>query len=402
MHPSAELYCSKSQKLKGKKIVLGVTGSIAAVETVKLIRELIRHGAEVIPVMSHEARKILHPYALEFASGNKVITEITGEVEHVSYCGEVRDKADLLLIAPCTANTISKIAKGIDDTPVTTFATTALGSKIPLMIAPGMHTSMFSYTIIKENIEKLKGIGVEFIEPRLEENKAKMCPVDEITARVIRKIWRRDFEGKSVLIIAGSTFEEIDDVRYITNKSSGRTGIELARNAFERGAKVKLLYGLGTEKVPSFIPFENFSSVSDLKSKLEKLDYFAIIVCAAISDYTVDKRKGKICSERDLRLTLKPAEKIVRHLRSNFKGTLVAFKLESNISKKTLIERAYNFMVENKLDIIIANDIRDVKADESTVFIIKGEREIVKVEGAKNMIAERILDAINATTSRDK
>src|SRR4030065_2547534 len=122
MHPADHLRGTKSDKLIGRKIVLGVTGSIAAVETVKLCRELPRHGAEVHAVMSKDAQVIIHPWALEFATGRTVTTEIDGRVQHVAFCGDVPDKADLLLIAPATANTISKIACGIDDTPVTTFA----------------------------------------------------------------------------------------------------------------------------------------------------------------------------------------------------------------------------------------------------------------------------------------
>src|SRR4030042_1119662 len=123
MHPADHLRGTKSEKLKGRKIVLGVTGSIAAVECVKLCRELIRHGADVNVVMSKDAQGIVHPWALEFASGRPVTTGVDGRVQHVSQCGDVPDQADLLLIAPATANTISKMACGIEDTPVTTFAT---------------------------------------------------------------------------------------------------------------------------------------------------------------------------------------------------------------------------------------------------------------------------------------
>ena len=122
MHPADEIRGSKSKKLSKKRIILGVTGSIASVETIKLSRELIRHGADVIPVMSPSATKIIHPDAIWFATGNKPIIELTGATEHVSYCGLVKNPADLLLISPCTANTISKIAHGIDDTSITTFA----------------------------------------------------------------------------------------------------------------------------------------------------------------------------------------------------------------------------------------------------------------------------------------
>jgi phosphopantothenoylcysteine decarboxylase/phosphopantothenate--cysteine ligase len=138
MHPSDEIRGVKSNKLSDKRIVLGVTGSIAAVECVKLSRELIRHGAQVFPVMTHSATRIIHPDSLEFATGNKPIIELTGKTEHVSFCGLVKEPVNLLIISPCTANTISKIARGIDDTSVTTFATTAVGSGVPILIVPAM------------------------------------------------------------------------------------------------------------------------------------------------------------------------------------------------------------------------------------------------------------------------
>jgi len=147
MHPADEIRGVKSKRLFKKKIVLGITGSIAAVESVKLSRELIRHGAEVFPVMTQSATKIIHPDSLEFSSGNKPIIELTGKTEHVSFCGRVKEPADLFIISPCTANTISKIAHGIDDTAVTTFATTAIGSGIPILIVPAMHLSMVSNSL---------------------------------------------------------------------------------------------------------------------------------------------------------------------------------------------------------------------------------------------------------------
>ena len=151
MHPSDEIRGVKSIRLSKKRIVLGVTGSIAAVECVRLSRELIRHGAEVFPVMTHSATKIIHPGSLEFATGNGPIIELSGKTEHVSFCGRVEKPVDLLLILPCTANTISKIAHGVDDTSVTTFATTAIGSGIPILVVPAMHLSMYDHKIVQES-----------------------------------------------------------------------------------------------------------------------------------------------------------------------------------------------------------------------------------------------------------
>jgi phosphopantothenoylcysteine decarboxylase/phosphopantothenate--cysteine ligase len=166
--------CSKSEKLKGKRVVLAVCGSIAAIEAPKLARELMRHGADVVCVMSESAQFVIHPWALECITGKRTITEITGLCEHIEYCGEWEGRYDLLLICPATANTISKIAGGIDDTVVTTFASTALGSRTPVIIAPAMHESMINNPFVRENTERLKKKGVRFVEPKMEEGKAKL------------------------------------------------------------------------------------------------------------------------------------------------------------------------------------------------------------------------------------
>jgi len=165
---------SKSKKLKGKRIVLAVCGSIAAIEAPKLARELMRHGVDIVCVLSESGQKIIHPWALECVTGKKTITDITGSCEHVQYCGDWKGKYELLLISPATANTISKIANGIDDSVVTTFASTALGAKIPMIIAPAMHASMMNNPFVQENIARLKKSGVKFVEPKEEEGKAKL------------------------------------------------------------------------------------------------------------------------------------------------------------------------------------------------------------------------------------
>ena len=188
MHPSQDIKGIKSHLLQDKTIILAVTGSIAAVETIRLARELIRHKATVIPVMTPAATKIIHPDALWFATGKRPIVDLTGETEHVSYCGDVPEHVDLLLISPCTANTISKIAHGIDDTSVTTFATTAIGAKHPVIIVPAMHKSMYDHRIVQDNIKRLKDLGIGIVDPYLEQKKAKLASIEEITAQVIRMI----------------------------------------------------------------------------------------------------------------------------------------------------------------------------------------------------------------------
>lgn len=169
------------------KIVVGVCGSVAAVRVPELIRELRRRGHEVEVVMSYAAHDILNEMVLEWASERPVVTEITGAVEHVKSCG-VGGDADLLLICPATSNTISKIACGIDDTPVTTYAATALGAKKPVLICPAMHESMYKNPFVTENIAKLKKAGIKFVGPRMEEKKAKIASEEEIIKAVEKAI----------------------------------------------------------------------------------------------------------------------------------------------------------------------------------------------------------------------
>jgi phosphopantothenoylcysteine decarboxylase/phosphopantothenate--cysteine ligase len=395
MHPTRELRGTKSSKLMGKKIVLGVTGSIASVETVKLSRELIRHGAEVYPVMSEAAQKIIHPYSLEFATGNDPVTEIDGRVQHVALCGDVKDKVDLLLIAPSTANTISKIAYGVDDTTVTTFATTAIGSRIPVIIVPAMHISMYNHPILLQNIEKLKRIGINFIEPKIQEHKAKMPAIEEIVTFVIRTIGKGDLKDKKILVIAGATEEEIDEIRMVTNKSSGRTGVELALEAHRRGGDVILWMGRCQVELPDFITTKRFESVNELMKMLREIHHDIVIIPAAISDYSPKKQKGKIPSgNKDLVLNLSPNPKIIEKIRKKSKCCLVGFKAEFGITDQELRDRAKKRMDEIGLDLMVANDVSNTTFDENQVSIIGKDGVNEEVLGKKEEIAEKILDRV--------
>jgi phosphopantothenoylcysteine decarboxylase/phosphopantothenate--cysteine ligase len=397
MHPADEIRGSKSKILSGKRIVLAVTGSIAAVETIKLSRELIRHGAEVFPVMSPNATRIIHPDSLWFATGNKPILELTGKTEHIFFCGRVNNPADLLLISPCTANTISKIAHGIDDTVVTTFATTAIGSGVPILIAPAMHISMYDHKILQENIKKCKEVGIRYVEPQVEKNKAKMADIYEIVSNVIRETGKKDLLNKKILIIGGPTREAIDDVRGITNRSSGKTAISLAMNAFYRGADVELWYGLGGKSPPSYIKTVFFESINDviklLKSKNIK-KYDVIILCAALSDYITKKQKGKIPSGKPrLIIEMTPAPKIITGLRKKAPNSkIIGFKVEENEIK--LKEKAMNLLKKNNLDFVIANTVYGFEKDENEILIIDKNGKSIHKKDKKEQLADHILDIV--------
>jgi phosphopantothenoylcysteine decarboxylase/phosphopantothenate--cysteine ligase len=397
MHPADDIRGSKSNQLSNKRIVLGVTGSIAAVETIKLARELIRHGADVIPVMSHSATKIIHPDSLWFATGNKPIVELTGATEHVSYCGRVKDPVDLLLICPSTANTISKIAYGIDDTSVTTFATTAIGSNVPILIVPAMHLSMYDHKIIQENIKKCKTVGIKFIEPNIEKNKAKMPDVDEIVANVFRETGKQNLSKKKVLIIGGPTAEPIDDIRLVTNRSSGKTAVLLAKFAFYQGADVEIWYGRGFETVPDWIKKTDCTSINDISKlvKTKKLDQFdIIIVCAALSDYIPKKHSGKIASGKNkLIIEAKPAPKIISALRQKApKAKIVGFKVEEK--KETLKKKSMDLLKNNKLDFVVGNTVAGFSGDENEIWIFDKKGKSLHKKGKKENLADIILDTI--------
>ena len=396
MHPADDLRGVSSNKLSQKTIILGVTGSIAAVETVKLARELIRHGADVVPVMTKSASRLIHPDALEFATSHKPIIDLSGKTEHIFFCGLVKDPADLLLICPCTANTISKIAHGIDDTAVTTFATTAIGSNIPINIVPAMHLSMYKHKGLQKNIETCKELGISFIQPDIDQTKAKMPGIDEIVANVIKNIGSQDLKDKSVLIIGGATAEPIDDIRILTNKSSGKTAVSLARTAFERGACVEAWYGYASAPMPSYISVKHFQTIQDifglLKDNTKTFD--VIIVCAALADYLPKKQKGKLSSgKQNMAFECVPAPKVIQTIRDIApKSTLIAFKAEEN--KKDLIKEATTLLSANNLDVVVANTLSAFGADDNEIIIVDKNKKTMIKKGKKDELATYILDTI--------
>jgi phosphopantothenoylcysteine decarboxylase/phosphopantothenate--cysteine ligase len=392
MHPADHLRGSKSDKLRGRKIVLGVTGSIAAVETVKLCRELIRNGAEVHAVMSKDAQVIIHPWALEFATGRPVITQIDGGVQHVALCGDVPDRADLLLIAPATANTISKMAHGIDDTPVTTMATTAIGGGMPVMVVPAMHGSMMKHEIVNENIRKLEKLGVVFLKSKMEESKAKMPSIDYVISSVIAAIGKRDLAGRKVLVIAGATEEPIDDIRVVTNKSSGETGVELARAAHERGARVELLMGRCDTALPEHIDTVRFTSFSDLSKRLKGRRYDIVFFPAAVSDYSPAKIPGKIPSnEKSMTIRLNRNPKLIDTIKAKM---VVGFKAQARVNDEDLVKDALALMKRSRCHLVVANKVENVKRGKTRVVLVKKGEEPEHLEGTKFQVADMIIDKV--------
>jgi len=353
-----EILGSKSNRLKGKLIVLGVCGSIAAVKSFELARELIRHGARVQVVMSSASLELVGEKSMEFATGRKVITQISGQVEHVKFFGK-KQMGDLFLIAPATANTISKIAMGIDDTTITTFATAAIGAKKPVLVAPAMHEPMYNHPIVKENLSKLENMGrVKIIEPLVEEEKAKISSVENIVVEVQQALYnKKNFNKKKVLIASGTTREKIDPIRFIATNASGKTGEEIAKEALLRGAEVTLLHN--KESFLSQIKLIKFTTEAQLRSRtLKELEKgFDFFFCpAAIGDFEVRVSKIKLSSKNKSNLTLFPRKKLLQEIRKKFpKLFIVGFKAQTNVSKKQLEIDCKNFLEENNFQIVVGN-----------------------------------------------
>ncbi len=408
IHPSKDIVGSKSSLLKDRKVALCITGSVAAVKCSEVARELMRHGAEVYTVMSAMAQKIIHPYLMEWATGNHVVTELTGKIEHVMLAGEGVGKADLVLVAPATANTISKIACGIDDTPVTTVVSTAFGSGIPIMVVPAMHESMYRHPVVTENVGKLRSLGVEFVGPRVEEGKAKIAEVKEIVDAVVRRLTvKRDLAKRKVLVTAGPTLEYIDPIRVIANKSSGKMGVAIVEEALSRGAEVTLVYGPGTAVPPvgaKIVSVETSQEmyeavVSELKSK----KYDVVLAVAAVADWAPEKKyeyKVPTSVETELTVKMRPTPKIIDAVKKVSPDTfLVAFRAEYNLSDEELIQSAYKRLKKAKADLIAANDTGrkgvGFAYDTNEVFIVDSNKKVVHVPLAtKREVAKRLLDVV--------
>ena len=389
MHPSEEIYCEKSSKLKGKTVVIGITGSVAASECFATVRELVRHGASVVPVMTETSTKFVTPMMMEFASGNRPITELTGRTEHVDLMGG--SDADVFVIYPATANTISKIANGIDDTTVTSMATVALGSGIPVAIAPAMHDAMFRNPAVQRNVEYLRSLGVTFIGPKIEGPRAKVASKEAVIAAIFRLMSKDDLVGKRVLVIGGRSEEPIDSMRMITNRSTGLMAVKLAERAFERGADVELWMGGCSVPLPDYIPVKRFDTIADLIKMVDAIDHDIVIVPAALADFTPAKKiKGKISSETSIDVELEPVPKVLPLICKRCKN-VVGFKAESGLTPEELVERARSRIDIYGLSAVIANDIDSAGKSSTSVIIVTKDSQ-KNITGPKENIADSILD----------
>jgi phosphopantothenoylcysteine decarboxylase/phosphopantothenate--cysteine ligase len=380
--------------LEGFNVALGVSGSIAAVKTVELAHELRRQGATVRAVMTDAARGIVHPWSLQFATENDVVTEITGRVEHVELCG--RDGwADVLLLAPATANTAGKIAGAVDDTPVTTCATVAIGADVPVVMAPAMHEPMYDHPGVLEALDTLESWGVSMVDPRIEEGKAKIAAEADIVREVARAATPDPLEGRRIVVTAGGTSERIDPVRVIANRASGRTGRAVAGACYIAGAEVVLVhdgpdvaYGT-TEQVESAA--EMLAAVED-----HAPDADALVSAAAISDYTVEANDEKVRSGQDLTLELRPTPKLIDTVReAHPELTIVAFKAETSGNDDAMVEQARELLDRVGAAFVVANDASVMGRDDTRVLVVRTHavREFAGSKAALGMVVAEELAA---------
>lgn len=392
--------------LKDKKIIVGITGGIAAYKTCEIVRRLKKLGAQVIVIMTQNAQKFITSLTLETLSENEVVTEMFPDkrmvgVRHVN----LANWADLILIAPATANIIGKMRAGIADDIL---STVLISTKSPVLIAPAMNVNMYENRIFQENMEYLKKLGYLFIEPgtgalACGTGKGRLPEPEDIVSEVIKLMTgKKDLEGKSILVTAGRTEEPLDPVRYISNRSSGKMGYAIAEVAQRRGAKVTLISGPSALTPPAevnFIPVKRAEEMhSAVKSHFGKTD--ALIMTAAVSDFIpriISKEKIKRKDDNIL-LELKPGRDILKEMgKRKKKQILVGFSLETEDE----IKNSNRKLEEKNLDLIVVNnpDIPGAgfEVDTNLVTLIDKKGKVEKLPLlSKKEVAERVLDKVSA------
>jgi len=386
-----------------KNIVVGVTGCVAAYRTCQLVADLVGMGANVDVIMTKNATEFIMPQTFESLTHNPVTVDTFNrnkkwEVEHVS----LAQKADLIMIVPCTANVVGKIANGIADDMLTT---TVIASKAPVLIAPAMNTNMYTNTIFQENVEKLKATGFYFVNPiegRLACGAVGMGHIaDEqvILDEAKNILFEGSLKGKTVLITAGATEEPIDGVRFITNRSSGKMGVAIMKEALRRCAKVIAVVGRVSVPVPRGVEIINVSTTDEMyKAVIDNMKRADIIVkAAAPSDYKPETYSKSKIKDKDITLHLVKNVDIASEV-GKLKGDkkLVVFAAETD----DLIENATKKLLAKNADLIVANDVTKEGAGFNTdtniaTLITKDNKRIDTGLVTKDKLASIILDTIS-------
>lgn len=391
--------------LKGKKIVLGITGSIAAYKACYIIRGLIKKGAEVQVVITPAGKEFITPITLSALTQKPVISDFFSQRDGTWHSHVALGLwADAMIIAPCTASSLGKMANGIADNML---ITTYLSMKAPVFIAPAMDLDMYAHPTTQQNIEKLKSFGNMFIEPQSGylasglEGKGRMEEPDVIVNR-IESYFRggeKDLEGKNIMITAGPTYEKIDPVRFIGNYSSGKMGFALAEECARRGAKVTLIAGpVSISTNSANIKRIDVESCEEMYSTAIECfkDMDAAILCAAVADFKPEFiADNKIKREKeDLTITLKPTHDIAAELGRSKKGNqkLIGFALETNNE----VTNAEGKLKRKNLDFIVLNSLRTegtcFRSDDNKISIISenGQKDFEKKN--KQAVAEDIIN----------
>lgn len=389
-----------------KCVVIGVTGGIAVYKALDVISALRKKDIEVHVIMTESASKFVNPLTFQSISQNMVVTDMFAEpkaweIQHIS----LAQKADLMLIAPATANVIGKISNGIADDML---STTVMATKAKVLIAPAMNTNMYQNPIVQNNISKLKGFGYKFIEPasgRLacgDIGIGKLADVNTIVERVIEELEdkEQDLLGKKVLVSAGPTIAPIDPVRYITNRSTGKMGYAIAKEARDRGAEVILVSGPTNLEPPKNVKIINIKTNEEMKKEILQNFKWADIVIksAAVADYKPKEySKEKIKKgEGDLNICLTRDNDILKFLGEiKTHQVLVGFAAESN----NVLENAERKLKNKNLDFIVANDITSSDTgfgseDNKVVILSKNNEKLELEKMSKKEVASNIFDMI--------
>ncbi len=326
--------------LRGKSVVLAITASISIYRMPDLIRDLRREGADVHVGMSREAAGLISPKVMEWASGNRVVTELSGDIEHISFFSGYPANTGLV-VSPCTHNMIGKMSSGISDDVPSAFFSFAIGNRNPILVSPAMHEGMYTNPANERNLAFLASKGVEIAPPDITEEKAKLSSSSDMLDSIC-KMFHRDLKGKRVLIIGGYTREPIDSVRSIANHSTGFTAYWIARNAFRLGASEITYIGNCILPLPSYVNHHEASTsaeIQEIGSREAGKGYDLVLIPAAISDYRIkEKFKGKLSSKDPVTLTLVPGPKVIDEVRKAHKGVLVAFSLKEGLGNRDVID----------------------------------------------------------------
>ena len=397
--------------LKDKTVVIGVSGGIAVYKTLDVVSRLRKLGVNVNVIMTKSATEFVTPLSFQSLSQNYVVCDMfedpkTWDVEHIS----LAKRADVFLIAPATANVIGKIANGIADDMLTT---TVMATKAKVLIAPAMNTNMYENPILQRNINTLKELGYNFVEPesgRLacgDTGKGKLASPETIVDEVVKLLSKgQDLKGKSIIVTAGPTVESIDPMRYITNRSTGKMGYSIAKEAIERGADVTLITGPTNLTPPQNLKkLVKIESAKDMyEAVLANLDENDVVIkSAAVADYKPKnyyKKKIKK-SDDDLVIELDRNKDIAQEIgKIKNNKILVGFAAETN----DLIENASLKIKKKNLDFIVANDLTKEGAgfgvDTNIVKIIDKEGNITEYpKMKKEEVANIILDKIKELLS---